>query len=221
MSRLGRVTADFLSGNCTGFSAPPLTITCWVRFYDLVASQVVCVGTVGSGNNYYGIGLNNSNNVQAIERDTVNSAALTAVAPSQNVWHNLTAVFASHSDRRVYFDGGNKATDTTTRSATATTGIGVLGDPTGNGCWTLDICHVALWNIALSDTDVGQLFTQLPLYVQPANLVEYWPMYGNQSPEPSTKTANSLTVSSAQYSSYDPFYTQPSGNAARQLYVMP
>jgi hypothetical protein len=97
-----------------------------------------------------------------------------------------------------------------------------MGDPvpTGDG-WPLDLAHVALWNTTLQDADAALLFTQSPQYVQPANLVEYWPLFGNLSPEPSMQTANSLTVTSAQYSSADPFYTQTPGVTARQVYVMP
>ena len=206
MSRLARTTPNSLSGTCTGFATTPLSITCWVKLYGSVSSQVVSVGTVGSANNYYFIGLSGTNLVQAGERDAATtSTAQTASAPSNGVWHNLTAVFAAHNDRRIYFDGANKATSAVARTCGATTGIALMGDPvpTGDG-WPLDLAHVALWNIALSDADATQLYAIGPAAVQAANLVEYWPLYGNKNPEPSTQTANSLTVA-AQYSPADPF----------------
>jgi hypothetical protein len=200
---MSRVTADYVSGTCTGI-APPCTLSAWVRVYDVVSSQIVTVGTSGSANNYYALGLNASNKAQAIEKDTVNGLAISALTVSNNVWHNLTAVFTDHTNRAIFIDGANKVAAAGLRAAAATSFIGIMGDTISGGGWPADYAHVAIWNIALSDTEVSQLFAVGPAWTRPASLIEYWPLFGNLSPEPSTQTANSLTVA-ANYSSLDPF----------------
>ena len=206
MSRMARGNADYLSGTCTGFATTPLSMSVWVKFYDASVNNSLCgVGTLGSANNTYSIIMTGTDTVKAQEKDTASSAATTAAVPSIGVWHNYTAVFAAHNDRRIYFDGANKATDVTARTCGATTGAFILGDPVSGGGFNADYAHFALWNIALSDADVANLYARSPPCTQAANLVEYWPLYGNKNPEPSTQTANSLTVAGAQYSPSDPF----------------
>ena len=47
------------------------------------------------------------------------------------------------------------------------------------------LAEIAIWNAALTDDEVLSLSKGVsPLRVDPQNLVAYWPLYGNGSPEP-------------------------------------
>jgi hypothetical protein len=82
------------------------------------------------------------------------------------------------------------------------------------------IAHVAIWNIALADADVLLLASGPPNNVQPANLIDYWTLNTNASPEVPLVGANNLTVTGTLYSSSDPFYNIPMINPSWN-FVMP
>ena len=198
--------ADFISGTCTGFATTPLTISIWVLVFNIISDILCCVGTSGSLNNQYNLALGSTNRAQANEKDTVSSGAQTAGAISSGVWHNITGVFTSHSSRTVYVDGGSNVTDPTARTCGATTAAAVMGNLVGGATPAAIYSHFALWNIALSVDDIRTLQTVPPNNVKPANLVEYWPMRNNQSPELSVGTGGSrLTVVSSAFNTSDPY----------------
>ncbi len=205
MSRMSRTPFEYLSGTCTGFATTPLSLSIWIRVYNNISDSICGVGTLGSTNNQYRLSLGSTNRAQAVEADTVSSNAQTAGAISSNVWHNITGVFAAHNNRTIYVDGGNAVNNTTARTCGATTAAYVMSLDQTSGTPAADYAHFAIWNIALSAQDAADLFSRGPNGVQQANLVEYWPLNGNQSPEPSTLTANSLTVTSSNFTSLDPF----------------
>ncbi len=58
------------------------------------------------------------------------------------------------------------------------------------------IAEVAIWNLALTDTEIGYLADGAsPLTIQAANLKGYWPIYGLASPEPDRSgSGNNATI---------------------------
>jgi hypothetical protein len=197
VSRNGKLPTCYLGGSGTVIAAPPLTMSYWgkVRSAGAVSSWTYTVGTVGSADNQYYLGLGSTNKAQANERDTVASGAATLNPVPNDVWFLHTGVFTSHSSRAVLLNATAKQTNANARTCGATNGVALLGDMLSGGSYPLLISHVALWDIALSDAEVALLLTFPPSQVRPENLQEYWPLLNGQNPEPSFGLqGNSLAV---------------------------
>lgn len=122
------------------------------------------------------------------------STAASTAGYTANNWHHACAVWAAANSRTIYLDGGNNATNTTNRawSSPAETFISRFRD-TGNQYYTGDSCEAAIWDVALTAADAAALARGCsPLFVQPANLVRYWPLIGNLEPEPSLVGGNAM-----------------------------
>jgi hypothetical protein len=220
-SRICRVGADYISGVCSAV-APPCTLHIMVKAFGNVSSIIFAAGTSGLATNQYNIGLGSTNRAQANEVDTTSVGAATAANMTSNVWHAVTAVFASHSSRSIFIDGAQKVTNATVKTAGATNFVGIMGDTITGGAFPMNVCHAAIYSGALSDAEVLQLAGTIPSVVRPDILQEYWPMNANQSPEPSTQSANSLTVTGALYSLDDPFanYSRMPHPASAQMFQL-
>ena len=67
------------------------------------------------------------------------------------------------------------------------------------------LAHAAIWNVALSDQEVASLKYLYPNQVAVANLVNYWPLTSNKSPEPDYGSGNlPLTVTGTTFSTDNP-----------------
>jgi len=111
----------------------PLTISCWTRDSetDNKGAQIVSIGASGDNNHRWSLMRHGSRVYRARTRDTGNSDVSASSVRSVNEWHHVVAVFAADNDRRIYMDGGNKATDTDSRSITAPTVFAMLSTPSG------------------------------------------------------------------------------------------
>jgi hypothetical protein len=105
-------------------------------------------------------------------------------------WNHAVGVWAGDQDRRVYLNGGGKATDTVnsyTPSNFDRTVLGYYADSTPVAPFYGRLSHAALWNVALSDAQVlwlakgrhGDGRHVLPPDVRPDALVAYWPLDGS------------------------------------------
>lgn len=207
MSRSCTSSADHLDLATSFPAGPPLTLAAWVKRNAIgVAHQAVNLGLTGDFNNRYSISASAADAVNANEKDTVSSGALSTVLINDTNWHLWTGVFVSHSSRSAFADGGGKNTVSGARTGPNTpTVIRLGGDPSGaNGLNGL-IAHVAIWDIDLSDSEVLQLLTSDPRLIQPTHLLHYWPLTGNQSPEPDLgQRGEPLIVTNTTYSATDP-----------------
>jgi hypothetical protein len=98
---------------------------------------------------------------------------------SASTWHHAAAVEASSTDRRVFIDGGSKATNTTacTVSSVDYTELGRRVRKSGAGTLDGRIAEAAIYNAALSDANIAELATGAsPSMVRPDALVAYWPL---------------------------------------------
>jgi hypothetical protein len=107
--------------------------------------------------------------------------AVTTTGYSINTWHHACGVWASSSDRRAFIDGGSKGTDSTDNPISNTpthTSVGRIYRNTGD-TESMDgsIAEAAIWNVALTDAEVGVLATGIkPTQVRPENIVLYVPL---------------------------------------------
>lgn len=108
-----------------------------------------------------------------------NDVLVTTSDVTLNTWNHALGVAAASNDRRVYLDGGSKATSSSIATDTNldATGIGITPKKTID--WAMDgyVAEAFLYNIALTDADALILAAGYsPLFVKPENLVAYWPL---------------------------------------------
>ena len=186
-----------LSHAAAVLTAVPFTMACWFKLSTLAAAQTLMSIDAGNNQNRFMMDVVVTTGVIRSHVTAANqsNAASTTAGASTGSWNHACAVQASATSRAAYLNGGNKGTNTTSRTATGlnTTLIGLFSGP-GNPL-AGDIAECAIWNVALSDADVALLATGVnPVFVQRANLVAYWPLRGLVSPEPSIVGSFAMTV---------------------------
>jgi hypothetical protein len=174
----------------------PLTIACWVKEPTLqsAADALVHIGTQGSANTFYKLGVNASNQIVAQQdvASTTRTATHTAATLQTATWHHAAATFTSDSSRKAYLDGSG-TTNATASSATTGLDCIYLGNtPLLGADFTGLLAHVAVWDVALSDGDISSLAAGAnPLTIDPTNLIAYWPLTADDDDDVGT---NHLTV---------------------------
>lgn len=122
-------------------------------------------------------------------------------------WHLMIGVFDNATSRTAWQDGSAGTTNTTsvTPSSVAKTNIGTrYSSGTRGNFFAGNIAHVAIWNIALSGTDIASLAAHaLPSAVQSGNLVFYADLQNGIARD--SITATNLTLSGAVSSTNGPF----------------
>jgi len=164
----------------------PLTVACWFKPDDHNADYSIVAVEEGAatGNSQWlchARGFTSS----ALAAMTYHSAWAVALSTddyADDAWNHGVFVFAAAADRRVYLDGTNKGTDSTSQTPSPINNVMIggreLAGPTG--LFPGKVAHVAIWNVALSDSEAAQLAAGAnPLTIQAANLVAYWPMVEN------------------------------------------
>lgn len=208
MARSFNGTNQYLSLATTPVTAIPLTLSCW--FYPAATNatyDAIFVRNAG-GDNYFGIYLNASGS-SAVVGGVIGFGGSEAIASSSttysaNTWNHAAAVFTSNTSRAAFLNGGGKGTNGTNGTPVAPSLIHVGGffvSPTVFGPMSGRLAEIGIWNAALTDDEVLSLSKGAsPLRVRPGNLVAYWPLYGNGSPEPNysrNSTDRGLTLNNA------------------------
>jgi hypothetical protein len=133
----------------------------------------------------------------------VSTATFTSLLPL-NTWHNLIYTFDStlSSNRALlYLDGSLVAGtnfDTTASFSGDDSGDGwLIGNDSFDEGFTGRAAEAAIWNIALSPSQVAAVFSNGAGGVASANRVGYWHLCGTASPEPdSSGNGNDAVLSS-------------------------
>lgn len=203
MARDFNGTTQYLSGSAV-LSGPPLTMACWFYSTSAAGNQtLISLGTAGQNNHRFTMlaaGNVASDPIQAVTRDTAASTASSSTGYSANAWQHACAVFAATNDRRAYVNGGSEGTETTSRTATGmnSTYLGVQQNATIGNYMIGRIAEAAVWNVALNASEIAALALGVsPLRIRPGNLVAYWPVFGEGSPEPDYVGGFHLTLNNA------------------------
>ena len=126
--------------------------------------------------------------------------AFSPVGIVNNTWQHFCAVATSSTSRVLYGDGqaGTPNTTSSTPTGLNRTSIGVKDTSTQTEFFVGRAAEAAVWDVALTAAEAAMLAAGVcPLLVRPANLVAYWPLYGNGSPEPDLVGRFALTVTGA------------------------
>jgi hypothetical protein len=190
MARTGGTGNNFLTLGSAVVSAAPLTMACWFNVANTTANHNLMNITGASSD--FGIaasGATAGDPVMAfLTAAGSGSNAVTTSGYTANAWHHACGVFASTTSRTAYLNGGNSATNTTSRTPASLTRTnlklystnGTTGFEAANG----SIAEAAIWSIDLSAAEVAALARGVsPLRIRPGSLVAYWPLFGVASPE--------------------------------------
>jgi hypothetical protein len=188
-------------------SAAPLTLAIWAK--PSAATPGVFAGTIcnAATNGWFTAGCNGASPTPARAYHYDNATA--GIADSTvnlvaNTWTHICAVFTSNTARAAYLNGAAKGTNATTMTTPALdrvmVGAGYFGGALFSP-WDGDLAEFAIWNVALSDSEVAQLATGgtggiglAATLVRPGNLLAYFPILGTSSPEPDTMGGAGLTL---------------------------
>lgn len=200
MSRsLVQGSSQSLTNAAQVLSAPPFTFAAWVNFVTNNSQQsIISLNTAGT--NTFELTLDSGGHLVTREFDNTTLAASgSAGIPTTGSWHHCAGTSSGHSNRTSYLDGSAGTTDTTTVGATVTnTGIGTS---LGGNFLNAAIAFAAIWNVVLSLADIVNLSSGInPLTYRPDALVAYWPLWGDDSPEPDwnpSGTLKALTLNNA------------------------
>lgn len=184
-------TGSFFFNAPTGYmelaSAPvtavPCTIACWV---NPTGNDTEAFAAVGNSAGSSRVQLDRRNAPLNFGAQAVNSGATTASSLvglyTSGAWNHGAAVFASATSRTAYINGVAGSTNTTNIAITGLNSV-TLGARYSGGTLGafLDgyLAHVAIWDIALTGTDIANLAAgDNPQSISLANLVFYAPLTG-------------------------------------------
>lgn len=217
MSRAFSVAGDNLTNAAAAVTVMPATgfsMSLWIKPTVGTTQNLMTLGAAAAANNQWTLVLTAAGAGQILVRDNVasNTTVSSAANATSGVWNLITGTFTDDTNRAIYLNGANKATTAVLKPITAPTNTRISGNPVATSPILSSglVAHIAIWNTVLSDSDVLALYTNVPSSVQVSSLLEYWPLTGNVSPEPSTGTlANSLTVTGTVFNTDDPFGFPP------------
>ena len=204
MARTWNADNDELTIASVPLTGVPLSVFARFKIDDITDFRTIFhIGDASTSNNYFRLdcrGGDGGDPLVATTRDVGNVQwAASTTGYSADTWHTGLAVFAAINDRRVYLDGGNKGTNTTSITPTGVDkmSIGRSSDSSPSGHWRGSICEVCMWDVALSDAEALALHLAIkPNHIRPADVVGYWPVWGLHSPEIDLSgQGNNMTVS--------------------------
>lgn len=189
-------------------TAMPVTLACWFKATSTIAHGLINIGVSTNNTNLFSLNLTNTSNVRAVQNG--NRVATTSATFTNGTWNHACGQLINDSSRAVFLNGGNKATNTTTSSATSglnKTSIGVISGNSDTQLADAAIAEVGIWNVALDDSEVAALGKGVsPLLVRPQSLVAYWPLIGRTSPEIDVRGGFGMTVTGATVADHPRIY---------------
>ena len=170
-----------------GITAYPLTMACWFvpRNVTATTATLMSLGTSGAATHRHTLHIfATDETIFYGANDGLTNSVFSTAAATVGAWNHACAVGISATDRWVYLNGGNSAQTTTSRTPVGMNNIqvGALQGAAVSLFADGPIAHVAIWNVALSATDVAALGKGLnPTRMHPESLVGYWRMDGDEN----------------------------------------
>jgi len=182
MARFFDRTDDLVLRSSVVTTARPMTIAAWFNTNDIdgpVGQWIMGIGLSTNGAEGRFLLISTAGDFVAGEKL---GFATATTALTANTWFHGAGTFVSATERNVFLNGVNEATDTTDKTATVdqTTAGGSNTPETFDG----EICECGIWDVELTDDEIRALAAgQSPMRVRPSNLVVYWPMLHDRDVE--------------------------------------
>lgn len=182
--------------NAAILTAMPITMACWFR-PDIVTALETLMSISRNNNTtqfwaIYFAGATAGDPIRAAANQSgtqVNAVSTAGANGVASVWYHAAGVFASSTDKRAFFNGGNRGNNTTANTPANTvnkTNIATYYSAlnTRTSFFNGRIAEAGIWNVALDDDEIAALGAGLcPLLMRPQSLIGYWPLIGYASPE--------------------------------------
>lgn len=155
-------SSQYISAIGAAISAPPFSVTCWIRPDTTSAAMTIfSIGDNSTSNNWWRLSTNVLNRIRWSARDASGEAfaTLTTADLVLNRWHFVAGVEIASNLRRVY-NGGFNTSNPNSRSPN-TPNIMRMGLEVGTGTlseyYQGGISDLIIWNVALSTAEVRAL----------------------------------------------------------------
>lgn len=210
---LDDTTPDYFRTTSTPTPGAPFSISVWFNSDDGTINQIIVAIADSADSDHFwrivALGTAGDNQIAWRVRGGPMPAQEASTSPAGytvGTWHHACAVEASATDRRILLDGGNKGTNTTSRTPSGANRVAVgfrasgVADP-----FSGKIGQVCLYNIALSDAECATLAAGFScLSVRRDRLSFFAPLNGGQSPEAEIMGNRNLTITGAPTKVDDP-----------------
>lgn len=200
-------------------SAVPITLAAWFRKPTQAVAAYGLLGlynsAAGGNRHFFLLRLQDSTfadgaSIQAAHANAVGVSQGTSViagdsAAYDGTWIHCGAVFSADNNRVAYFNGTAGSAQTTARAGT-TVDLTTIGRQSGTSPANYaegDIGECAAWAAALTADEMASLAAGVsPLFIRPASLAGYWPLWGRYSTEPDLVGGYGMTVTGATYADH-------------------
>ncbi len=173
-------SSQYLLSTTTPITTTPLSISCWFYPTQVAATKdLVSLANGSSTTDFFQLQHGAATGARARSGDSVgSSSATTATAVVVNTWQMGTAVFASSTSRIAYLNAGSKTSQSTSRSPTGISRVGVGSQVTSSplNFYGGYIGNVCIWNRALSDDEITALYFDQWQLVKP--IWRVFPVWG-------------------------------------------
>jgi len=196
-------SSEYLNNSSAVVSAYPFTVSCWI-YPDASDDQVVfSIVSKTEAGRFHLVGLNTSDNAEVRTRN--GGASTLGIATSGNTvtldaWNHILGRFISATDRRVILNGDTEATNATnsTPSSLTDTAIGRFDGISPGNYFSGRIAEVCIWDVDISNSvEQAALLGVQPARIQSNNIVSYWPIWGDDDPEPDLFGSTDMTVNNS------------------------
>ena len=170
--------SEYLEKNVTVRDAEPLTMACWFNCDDTDNNGFTFINGTSSGSAWELRVLGTvSNRIRFVTNNVNTDSAAGGPFWTTGVWSHMAAVVVASTDRSVFLDGAAKITSTDDVSPATANELRISASSDSAGFFSGSIAEPAIWDVALSDLEVGLLAKGLsPLFIQPDSLVFYAPL---------------------------------------------
>ena len=200
----------------------PFTIFLWFKRAGNELASTQSFAVIGdddsAGGNSWMLRINSSDVIQARAENSAGTGGQASAGSTNDTtsWHSAAYVTSAGNSRFAYLDGTaggeNTGTSTPTSADIDVFRIGASSYSTPTLPADILAAHVAVWNIALSGTDISNLHGgDNPLAVQAANLVMCYPLVDDDLTDHSGSGLNLTNVGGTTHSTDNPTVDAPPG----------
>ena len=178
-------SSQYLAVDSTPVTAAPLTMACWFKTDDITARQTLMHIVDRSAPSdwflmeFYGDLAGDYIGAWARREGGSESLAYSTVGISADTWTHCCNVYYASDDRSAFVNGGGEGNNVVDRAPLGidSVSIGATYDSSPGSYTSGSIAHAAIWNVALTDSEVAALAAGAdPRTIRPQNLVSYWPL---------------------------------------------